>query len=99
MYVLCVTIFVKPEYLRDFLTATSRFAAQSRRERGNVRYDLLQSEDDPTCIVIYEAYRSKEDFLLHREAAHSIEWKGTIEDWMAHPRQRIRCSSIIFGND
>jgi (4S)-4-hydroxy-5-phosphonooxypentane-2,3-dione isomerase len=99
MYVLCVTIYVRPASVSDFMAATSSFAAQSRQEWGNLRYDLLQTEDDPTCFVIYEAYRSKEDFLLHREAVHSIEWKEKIESWMARPRQRIRCNSIIFGND
>ncbi|SRR6266498_2842566 len=99
MYVLCVTIHVKPENVDDFVTATREYSTQVRQEKGNVRYDVLQSEDNATCFVIYEAYQSKEDFLLHRDTAHSLKWKERIEPWMDRPRQRIRCNSMVFGSD
>lgn len=98
MYVLCVTAYVKSENITDFLTATSECASKTRQEPGNVRYDVLQSEDDPTCFLIYEAYLSKDDFLYHRKTPHSTNWKEKIESWMVQPRQRIRCHSIIFGD-
>jgi autoinducer 2-degrading protein len=99
MYVVCVTTYIKSEHIDNFLATTHEYAFQTRQEKGNVRYDVLQSDEDPTCFVIYEAYKSKEDFLLHRYTAHSLRWKEMIESWMARPRQRIRCTSIIFGND
>jgi autoinducer 2-degrading protein len=99
MYVLCVTIYVKPENINDFLTATKEYASLSRQENGNVRYDILQSDEDEACFVIYEAYKSKQDFSFHRDTPHSISWKQKIEPWMARPRQRIRCNSVIFGNE
>jgi autoinducer 2-degrading protein len=96
MYVLCVTAYVKPEKIEDFLAITREYALQTRQETGNVRYDVLQSDEDLTCFVMYEAYRSKEDFLFHRETVHALRWKETIEPWMARPRHRIRCHSILF---
>ena len=99
MYVLCVTAHVKPEHLHNFLAATTENAYLTRQEVGNVRYDVLQSDEDSTCFVIYEAYQSEKDFLIHRDTLHSLQWKEKIEPWMAHPRQRIRCNSIIFGNE
>ena len=99
MYVLCVTAYVKSENITDFLITTSEHASKTRQEKGNVRYDVLQSDEDSTCFVIYEAYQSKEDFLFHRDTPHSLSWKEKIESWMARPRQRIRCNSIIFEND
>jgi|CXWL01.1.fsa_nt_gi autoinducer 2-degrading protein len=99
MYVLCVTAYVKPENINDFLATTAKYASLTRQEKGNVRYDVLQSDEDSTCFVIYEAYQSKDDFLVHRDTVHSLQWKEKIESWMARPRQRIRCNSIIFGND
>ena|SRR5215207_8650233 len=98
MYVLCVTAHVKPENMNDFLATTREYASQTRQESGNVRYDVLQSDEDATCFVIYEAYKSKEDFIVHRDTLHSHNWKERIESWMACPRQRIRGNSIIFGN-
>jgi autoinducer 2-degrading protein len=99
MYVLFVTAYVKPENINDFLAATSEYASVTRQEKGNVRYDVLQSDEDSTCFVIYEAYQSKDDFLVHRDTFHSLQWKEKIASWMARPRHRIRCNSIIFGND
>ncbi len=99
MYVLCVTAYVKPENINDFLAVTTEHASLTRQEKGNVRYDVLQSDEDSTCFIIYEAYKSKDDFLVHRDTVHSLQWKEKIESWMARPRQRIRCNSIIFGND
>ena len=97
MYVLCVTAYIKPENIAAFLAITSECASKTRQENGNVRYDVLQSEEDSTCFVIYEAYQSKEDFLFHRDTPHSLDWKAKIESWMARPRRRIRCNSIVFG--
>ena len=99
MYVLCVTAYVKPENINDFLAVTREYASLTRQEKGNVRYDVLQSDEDSTCFVIYEAYQSKDDFLAHRDTVHSLQWKERIESWMARPRQRIRCNSIVFGNE
>ncbi len=61
MYVLYVTIYVKPTNVQEFLVTTREHARLARQEPGNVRYDLLQSEDDATCFVLYEAYRTKQD--------------------------------------
>jgi autoinducer 2-degrading protein len=99
MYVLCVKAYIKPENINDVLATTRDYVSQTRQESGNVRYDVLQSDEDPTCFVIYEAYKLKEDFIVHRDTFHSLNWKEQIESWMARPRQRIRCNSIIFGND
>ncbi len=45
MYILCVTIHVKPTHIQEFLAATREHARLARQEPGNARYDLLQSED------------------------------------------------------
>ena len=97
MYVLCVTIHVKPENITSFEAATRECARHSRLEPGNVRYDILQSEEDAACFFIYEAYYNQADFLLHRETPHALAWKNAIEPWMSRPRERIRCNSLIFG--
>ncbi len=98
MYALYVTIHVKPINTQEFLAATREHARLARQEPGNARYDLLQSEDDATCFVLYEAYRTKQDFLFHRQTAHALKWKEQVEPWMACPRERIRGTSIISGD-
>jgi len=94
MYVLTVTVHVLENDTKTFLQKTLECALATQKENGNVRYDILQSEDDSSCFVIYEVYRTKEDFLFHRETPHSAKWKAETESVMAKPRERIRCHSI-----
>ena len=73
MYALTVIAYVLENEIETFLQKTIECARATRSESGNLRYDTLQNEGDPLCLVIYEVYRSKEDFLLHRETQHSVK--------------------------
>ena len=97
MYVVSVTIFVKPEALQPFIAATLDNAQNTRREPGNLRFDVLQAEDDPNRFLLYEAYRAKEDFVKHQQTAHYLRWKETAANWMAQPRQGVKHNSLFFG--
>jgi len=99
MYVVCVTIFVKPEHVAAFKAATFDNARGTRQEPTNLRFDFLQSEEDPTRFFLYEAYKRKEDFVTHQQTAHYLRWKQTVADWMAQPRQGIRHTTLFFDND
>ena len=98
MYVVAVTIFVKPEFRDPFIQATLDNARNTRLEPANVRFDVLQSEDDPTRFLLYECYHRKEDFAAHQQTPHYLRWKQTVADWMAQPRQGIKHTAIFFGD-
>ena len=89
MYVTIVYASVKADKLEAFKEATRMNHEQSIREPGNVRFDILQSTDDPTQFVFYEAYKSKQDAAAHKETAHYLAWRDTVADWMAEPRQGV----------
>jgi len=99
MYVVCVTIFVKPEHVPAFKEATLDNAKGTRKEPNNIRFDVLQAEEDPNRFFLYEAYRTKEDFASHQQTAHYLKWKNAVADWMAQPRQGVRHSSLFFETD
>ena len=96
MYVVCVTIHVKPEHVRTFIPATLENARNTRNEPGNVRFDLLQAEDDPARFFLYEVYHSKPDFVTHQQTPHYLKWRDTVQDWMAQPRQGVRHHTLFF---
>lgn len=98
MYVVAVTVFVKPEFIRPFIAASLDNARHSRKEPGNVRWDFAQAEDDPARFLLYEAYRSKDDFVVHQQTAHYLRWKQAVADWMAQPRQGIKHNSLFFAD-
>lgn len=89
MHVTLVHVQVKPEHVKDFLEATRLNHEASVREPGNRRFDVLQSADDPTRFLLYEAYASAEDAAAHRNTAHYLKWRDTVADWMAVPRQGV----------
>ena len=90
MYVTVVYIHVKPEHLTDFLGAIRENHEQSVREPGNVRFDILQSMDDPTRFVTYMAYEDEASARAHRETEHYFRFRDTVEAWMVEPRRNVR---------
>src|SRR4029453_19613910 len=97
MYVVAVTIFVKPPNLAPFIEATLDNARNTRQEPGNLRFDVSQAEDDPTRFLLYEVYREKEDFAKHQQTEHYLRWKTAVADWMAQPRQGGKHTPAFFG--
>ena len=86
MVVNVVTVYVKPEFVADFITATLKNHGLSRLEPGNRRFDVLRAEADPNRFVLYEAFDSMDAVEEHRRATHTQEWKAQVESWMARPR-------------
>jgi len=95
MYVVCVTVKVKPDKAGDFLRESLENARNTRREPGNARFDLLRSEEDPAQFFLYEAYRSKDAFAQHQKTEHYSRWREAVKDWMAEPRKGVRHVSVF----
>jgi autoinducer 2-degrading protein len=94
MYVTIVHVHVKPEHVAEFIEATRINHESSVREPGNVRFDILQSAEDPTRFVAYEAYRDESGAKAHKETAHYQTWRDKVADWMAEPRQGVRYDGL-----
>ncbi|HRB96643.1 MAG TPA: antibiotic biosynthesis monooxygenase [Nitrosomonas sp.] len=89
MYVTIVYVSVKPEKVQAFKEACRSNHENSILEPGNVRFDILQSADDPAKFVFYEAYKTPQDAAAHKQTAHYLAWRDTVADWMAEPRKGI----------
>ena len=94
MIVTCVHVDVKPEHVEDFIQATTTNHQNSIAEPTNVRFDVLQSRDDPTKFLLYEAYESDEGAAAHKQTEHYLTWRNTVEPWMAKPRQGVSYTGI-----
>lgn len=90
MHVTLVHVHVKPEKVQEFIAATRENHLASVKEEGNRRFDVLQSVDDPTRFILYEAYRDEEAAAAHKNTPHYLKWRETVADWMAEPRQGVR---------
>jgi len=98
MYVVSVTVHVKPDAAEDFIHATLDNARHTRAEPGNVRFDVARANDDTNRFLLYEVYREADDFAAHQRTDHYLRWRETVADWMARPREGVKHSAIFFGD-
>lgn len=94
MIVTCVHVHVKPEHIDDFIGASKINHENSVKEPKNIRFDILQSKEDPTRFLLYEAYESADGAADHKKTQHYLAWRETVEPWMADPRKGVPYVSI-----
>ena len=90
-----VTAWVKKENVEDFIAATRDNHVASVEEKGNLRFDIIRSREEPCRFVLYEAYESDEAAAAHKKTAHYLKWKDTVAPWMERPRQGL-AHDILF---
>lgn len=95
MFIVCVTVYVKPENNKEFMVATLKNARNTRKEPLNLRFDVLQSVDDQNKFFLYEVYKDESGFSAHKETEHYKEWRSFVEDMMAQPREGIKYKNIF----
>ena len=95
MITTCVDVYVKEENIEDFIQASKANHLGSIAEPDNLRFDILQSPDDHSHFVLYEAYATQEGVLAHKETAHYLKWRETVAPWMAKPRQGTKFKMLF----
>jgi (4S)-4-hydroxy-5-phosphonooxypentane-2,3-dione isomerase len=95
MLIVHVFVHVKPDAVDAFAAATLENARSSIREPGVVRFDVVQQDDDPTRFVLIEIYRAPADPARHKETAHYLAWRETVEPMMAEPRSSARFHAVF----
>ena len=82
-----VHIKVKPDRILDFKKATIENARNSVAEPGIERFELVQSQSDPSSFILMEIYRSSDDQASHKKTEHFLQWHETVDSMMAEPRR------------
>lgn len=95
MYVVCVNLWVHPESREAFLEATLKNSKETRLEKGNLRFDILNACEDLNHFFLYEVYLDETAFKAHQQTQHYFCWRNTVAEMMAQPRQGIRYQSIF----
>ncbi len=96
MYALVVTIQIQPEHREEFIEAMLDDARGSvHNEPGCLRFDVLQDQNNPNQIYLYEVYRDQAAFEAHLRAPHLIRWRETVKDWYAAPTVVHRATSVF----
>jgi len=99
MLIVHVHVHVKPEHIEAFRQATIQNAANSVKEPGIARFDVIQQADDPARFVLVEVYRNQEATLKHKETAHYSAWAAQVTDMLAEPRARVSYANVYPADD
>jgi len=99
MHVTLVHVHVIPQYREAFIEASRANHLASVQEPGNLRFDILESPEDPNHFVFYEAYRCAADAAAHKQTSHYQTWRDTVADWMAEPRRGVPMNGLYPETD
>ena len=92
-----VFVDVKPEFIEQFREASLENHRNSRLEKGNIRFDVLQDDADPTKFMLYEVFDSEESVKAHKDTAHYMKWRDTVAPFMNSPRKAIKTTPSTFN--
>ncbi len=82
MIALIVTIQMKPAHKEAFLASMLDDARGANNdEPGCLRFDVLQDNEDPNRVHLYEVYKDDAALEAHRQAPHYTKWRETVKDW------------------
>jgi len=95
MNIVHVHAHVKPDNVDAFKEATIENAKNSIKELGILRFDVLQQEDDPTQFILIEVYKDTDAVVHHKETAHYVKWRDTVQPMMFEPRKSIKYINIF----
>ena len=69
MIYVVATLTIKPETRADFIAGATACIGETRKEPGNIAYDLHESVTDPTKMVFVEQWENADALVPHRAAA------------------------------
>lgn len=98
MIVNCVHVAVEPAHIEDFIQATIRNHEGTRKEPGNLRFDVLQNAKEPSLFLLYEVFESDDAVAEHRKTEHYLTWREAVAGWMAKPREAVSYQVIAPGD-
>jgi quinol monooxygenase YgiN len=64
------TLTVKPETRAEFIAAATACIKETRKEAGNIAYDMHESVTDPSKMVFVEQWENVEAMGPHGKAEH-----------------------------
>ena len=67
MIYVVATLTIKPETRAEFIAAATACIKETRKEPGNIAYDLHESVTDPSKMVFVEQWENIEALGPHRD--------------------------------
>ena len=94
MFAIVVRQKIRPQHLDEYLAVITNHARRSATEEpGCLRFDVVQRQDDPTEVHLYELYRDRAALDAHGQTPRFKRVVGTIGAWFAEPESVIVCTA------
>jgi (4S)-4-hydroxy-5-phosphonooxypentane-2,3-dione isomerase len=88
-FVLIVEFELKPGSVASFLPLIAENARASvTQEPGCLQFDVVQLQDDPSRILLYEVYADAAAFDAHRAMPHVATFFAAAKEMIAHQTVR-----------
>ena len=85
MIYVVATLTIKPETRAEFIAAATACIKETRKEPGNIAYDLHESVTDHSKMVFVEQWENAEALGPHRAAEHSKAFGRVVVKCLAAP--------------
>lgn len=72
--------FINPESVEKFKVLTSELIENTRKEQGNVFYQLYQSLENPCDFIFYEIFKDQKSFDFHANTEYFKKFVQAIGD-------------------
>jgi quinol monooxygenase YgiN len=79
-------INVLPDFENEMKEALTTMAAASRKEKDCAQFVVNFRNDSPQMIVIYETYKNKEAFQLHKTSPHAVAFFQFVKGKIANDK-------------
>jgi quinol monooxygenase YgiN len=74
-----------PNYIADGVPLLQKFAADSRKDAGAVRFDLLQEPGRKNHLAIVSVWANQAAFDAHVEAEHTKQFREKLQPMLGSP--------------
>ncbi|MFV2055331.1 MAG: antibiotic biosynthesis monooxygenase [Thiohalomonadales bacterium] len=95
MEVTIIHVSVKEEFIEEFKNASHLSQLAAVQESGNMRFDILQSNLDPTQFALYKSFDTKFAAAAHKDTKHYRDWRKAVEPWMADSRVGVGYTGLF----
>ncbi len=85
MIIVAAHIQVKNGNEMNFINSANKCIAETRKEKGNISYNLLRNTEDDSKFTFFEEWESKESLDAHMVTDHFKQLGAEIGDLLAAP--------------
>ena len=81
--VIHATVFLKKEYVKDFISSAKAMVDSSNLEEGCISYQLYQDPYDETKFIFVEVWKDQASIEAHFQMPYFVAWGPKTADWYA----------------